>query len=439
MPAPANLVHQQSTTTGTGNFTLSAVNGKQSFNSAFGNGVTTDVFDYFISNQGAAEWERGTGHMSASTTLVRDTVKESTNSNAAVSFSAGTKDVTCGAVAQTYLDALRIGFGLPMTNGKIVTSVASNILTVAIKTAAGNDPSALDPVTFYIRNATIATGDYAAVQVTSALSITTNATGASLGSTNSVPFRLWLCAFNNSGAVVLALWQSMNGTSGPAALNEAGVAPTTGISGSATSSGTFYTPNGTSLTSKAYRILGYLEYGSGLTTAGSYASTPTTIQLFGPAIKKPGDVVQTQYFATGAVATGTTQIPLDDTIPQNTEGDQYMSLAITPMTTCNLLEAEADAVLYSNTAANVLIVAMFQDSTANALAAAQFYGGGGATNYDGKMSLLIRLIAATVSSTTFKLRGGMNGAGTTTFNGRSGAREFGGVNNSYMKVTEYMT
>lgn len=93
MPAPANLVHQQSTTTGTGNFTLSAVNGKQSFATAFGTGASTDVFDYFISNQSASEWERGTGHMSDATTLVRDTVIESTNSNAAVNFSSGTKDV----------------------------------------------------------------------------------------------------------------------------------------------------------------------------------------------------------------------------------------------------------------------------------------------------------------------------------------------------------
>src|SRR5690554_4306363 len=94
MPAPANLVHEQSTSTGTGNFTLSAVNGRQRFSTAFGTGSTPDVFDYFISSQAAAEWERGTGHMSDSDTLVRDTVLESSNANNPVNFSAGTKDVT---------------------------------------------------------------------------------------------------------------------------------------------------------------------------------------------------------------------------------------------------------------------------------------------------------------------------------------------------------
>lgn len=93
MPAPGDLIHQQSSSTGTGNITLATVNGKRSFNDEYGTGGT-DKFDYYISNQGAAEWERGTGHLSASTTLVRDTVLASSNANAQVNFSAGTKDVT---------------------------------------------------------------------------------------------------------------------------------------------------------------------------------------------------------------------------------------------------------------------------------------------------------------------------------------------------------
>jgi hypothetical protein len=94
MPSVEDLVHETATTTGTGNFTVSNVSGKQSFNSAFGTGGT-DLFFYFISHRTAAEWEQGTGHLSAATTLVRDTVWSSSNSNAAVNFSAGTKDVTC--------------------------------------------------------------------------------------------------------------------------------------------------------------------------------------------------------------------------------------------------------------------------------------------------------------------------------------------------------
>ncbi len=90
---PGNLVHETSVTTGTGNQTLVAVDGKRTFNTEHGTGGT-DLFDYFISNPDASEWERGTGHMSTSTVLVRDTVIQSSNGDAAVSFTAGTKNVT---------------------------------------------------------------------------------------------------------------------------------------------------------------------------------------------------------------------------------------------------------------------------------------------------------------------------------------------------------
>lgn len=93
MPDIANLVHEISTSTGTGDFTLASVNGKQTFNDAFSTGGS-DKFYYFISNRDAAEWEYGTGHMSDATTLVRDTVVESSNSNSLVSFSSGEKDLT---------------------------------------------------------------------------------------------------------------------------------------------------------------------------------------------------------------------------------------------------------------------------------------------------------------------------------------------------------
>lgn len=95
MPAPANLVREETSSTGTSTLTLSAVNGYVRFSDstyAFGTGGT-DAFWYFISNRNAAEWEIGTGHMSDANTLVRDTVLFSSNSNAAVNFTAGTKDV----------------------------------------------------------------------------------------------------------------------------------------------------------------------------------------------------------------------------------------------------------------------------------------------------------------------------------------------------------
>ena len=84
-------VKETATTTGTGDFTLAgAATSFQSFNTAFGTNV---YFFYTIQDLANGAWESGLGHLSASTTLVRDQVLASSNSNALVSFAAGSKDV----------------------------------------------------------------------------------------------------------------------------------------------------------------------------------------------------------------------------------------------------------------------------------------------------------------------------------------------------------
>lgn len=88
----ADRVKDTTTTTGTGDLTLSgtAPTGYRDFNTAFGVGP---IFYYAVALSG--EWEVGIGYLSASTTMVRYRVTASSNSNNAVNFSAGTKDVFC--------------------------------------------------------------------------------------------------------------------------------------------------------------------------------------------------------------------------------------------------------------------------------------------------------------------------------------------------------
>ena len=89
-------VEDTTTSTGNSNLTLSgtAPTGRVTFNTAFGNGgVEARRFAYVIQSSDESEWETGIGYLSASTTLVRETVMQSSNSNAAVTFSAGTKKV----------------------------------------------------------------------------------------------------------------------------------------------------------------------------------------------------------------------------------------------------------------------------------------------------------------------------------------------------------
>lgn len=86
----ADRVKEATTTTGTGAITLAgAATGFRTFNAAIGVGPDT----YYCIVGATGEWEIGEGYLSNSTTLVRETVSSSSNANALVNFSAGTKDV----------------------------------------------------------------------------------------------------------------------------------------------------------------------------------------------------------------------------------------------------------------------------------------------------------------------------------------------------------
>jgi hypothetical protein len=144
--------------------------------------------------------------------------------------------------------------------------------------------------------------------------------------------------------------------------------------------------------------------------------------------------LQSVSFETGAVATGTTSIPFDDTIPQNTEGDQYMSLSITPKSATNKLVIEV-VFNYSHTTVDVITAALFQDTAVNALAAAGVWGPA-TSNLPAQITLRHVMTSGTTSATTFKVRAGPNSSGTLTFNGVSGARKMGGAMASSIVISE---
>lgn len=145
-----------------------------------------------------------------------------------------------------------------------------------------------------------------------------------------------------------------------------------------------------------------------------------------------GSVIQVVTTNDSVYASGTTTVPNDDTIPQNTEGNQFMSLAITPKYTTSTLIIEASLDLACSTS-NDIILALFQDTTANAIYANEVYqatANGGAV-----ISVLHTMTAGTTSATTFKIRVGAGSAATTYFNG-VGGRRFGAIPKSTMKITE---
>lgn len=163
------------------------------------------------------------------------------------------------------------------------------------------------------------------------------------------------------------------------------------------------------------------------------AAADTALAARATSLELAGRVLQVVNVQTGAVATGTTTIPLDDTIPQNTEGTEFMSLAITPRSATSKLKI--DVIFHGGTSiAARMILGLFQDSTAGALAATQLFVD--STNGGGVLAMTHWMTAGTTSATTFKVRAGPNAAATLTFNGSAAARLFGGVAASSITITE---
>src|SRR6056300_1140222 len=132
-------VKETSTTTGTGTFDLAgAVSGFESFVAGIGNSNTT--YYAIVNENGEFEVGLGTVTDAATDTLSRDTIISSSNSDAAVNFSAGTKDVFCTLPASksVILD----------TSGNIVANNGSNLTNLnADNLASGTVPDARFPAT----------------------------------------------------------------------------------------------------------------------------------------------------------------------------------------------------------------------------------------------------------------------------------------------------
>jgi hypothetical protein len=312
----------------------------------------------------------------------------------------------------------------------LAASVSSNALTIAFKDEAGNDASTSKPITLKFRSATVSTGTFTLGTVSAALS-TVVSSGSTLGTANSVAHRIHIGALLSGSTVELCYWNSQS-TSGLVTFLDTDLITTTaeGGAGAADSAGVMYST--TARSGVPWIYLGYLE--STQATAGTWASSPSKIQTKGESTPLPGQIVKSLYSADGALATGTTTVPFDDTIPQNTEGDQYLSLAITPTSAINYLDVSVQAVVICGQGGNTA-VCLFQDTTANALAV-NWNPQAVAANGDAQQTLRYRTLAGTTSSTTFKVRAGSSAGGTTNFNGTGAARKYGGVLNSWIAITE---
>lgn len=163
----------------------------------------------------------------------------------------------------------------------------------------------------------------------------------------------------------------------------------------------------------------------------------------GPAGQPGGAILQVAYADSAAVVTGTAPIPFDDSIPQQFEGSEFLTVSITPRSATSSLLVELSACFSeSENHSNQLIGALFRDIDGDALVAGwgnlTFHnsGYGGANNYtDGPFLLRVRVPAGSTAPTTFKFRAGGDG-GPVVMNGLGNATKLGGSVRTALTVSE---
>jgi len=153
-----------------------------------------------------------------------------------------------------------------INNLAVSTSVAANALTIAIKTAAGTDPTTNDSVSISFRSATATSGSYNTRSVTSATSLVISS-GSTLGTVSGVAANLYVYALDNAGTVELAVSSYL--------FHDNSLQSTTaeGGSGGADSATVLYST--TARTDVPVRLIGIINITE--PTAGTWSLNATTI------------------------------------------------------------------------------------------------------------------------------------------------------------------
>lgn len=149
-----------------------------------------------------------------------------------------------------------------------------------------------------------------------------------------------------------------------------------------------------------------------------------------------GATIQIVSASTATNGSTTATFPQDDTIPQNTEGAEVLTVSITPISATSTLVIEGTVDLVSCDSARTCISALFVDSTADAIAVSTLY-------VDGIIfeSANVRHVLASGSTNarTYKLRIGPNAGTLYWMENAASSRLFGGAAKIRLTVTEIET
>lgn len=147
-----------------------------------------------------------------------------------------------------------------------------------------------------------------------------------------------------------------------------------------------------------------------------------------------GSVIDRAFTTYTANANLTAIIPADDTIPQNTEGTQILSVSFTPKSTTNRVRLRFTGQFTGSASPSTCVGALFSSASANALAASLVTSA--TTGYLEQITIEHEYVPATTAALTFSVRVGPTTAVTIRFNGDTTARYFGGVSAATLVIEE---
>jgi hypothetical protein len=299
----ADRIKESSTSTGTGAFTLAGADSTyRTFASVC---AVADTVYYAIAHRTSNEWEVGLGTYSATNTLTRTTVHSSSNANAAVTFSAGTKDVLL-ALTKTQLETYASLAGTETLTNKTINASNNTITNVSLTSGVtgtlplGNGGTGTTTAQLAINAlaGTVTSGSYlrgngtnvvmATIAAGDVPTLNQNTTGTASGSVSGTAS--YLAKFTGANVVGNSLIYDSGtdiglGTTTPATYG-AGLVIRRGIDASLgltilntsfTSAASSTVLVGTAVTGGTY---GYLAYKSNYWTGTGLYDTPSTTVLF---------------------------------------------------------------------------------------------------------------------------------------------------------------
>jgi hypothetical protein len=309
--------------------------------------------------------------------------------------------------AQRTLGRANLGAAInELQNVSFAVSASAGALTIALKDVNGNDATATTPVTLTFRNASLTASPNTptVIEVQAATSVVVPST-STLGTVSATGFRIWIIGWNDGGTFRLGVFNAST-PNNIFPLQENGVASSLQVVAAGNSAGQHYTA-GAAVTSKAFRVLGYVDWNaSGVATAGTWTTTNlNSITTYGPTIPLPGR-------STGQIARVTSNTPTTNTTA--TYASTNLTEAISLSSAANFVKYTITGPVFGSATTSEPQLQMFRGSTGIGTTSDWFSNNSAATDATATLNDIDFPNVLGSQTYTLKLRQA-NGASTAQF------------------------